>query len=93
MNYKLINKYLKNIDLLRRRQGALLIDTITISEHTNPPTQGQEGEFHEIYDIGLEDNMLLKVIIMSDSYGFQETVKGVTFVKAISKTVQIYTYD
>lgn len=82
MNYKKINDKLKNLALIRSGKA--------IYEKTKGDEYGSETV--EVYDIGLEDGLFVRFTVTSDSYGENEAVSGVEFVKAQKKEVVIYEY-
>ncbi len=75
-------KDLKNIELKR-------VSTFESDNFDREKNQGEEGERIDIYDLG-EDDLFLQVITSSNSYGDEEGVKSIQFVKPITKTVKGY---
>lgn len=90
MNYKLINEQLSDIDALRSNQKKRISKEIIYEVNGENGEQGQEGLAYEFFDIGLEDGVVLKMTITTDSYGDNETVSGIEFVKPIKKEVTVF---
>ncbi len=79
--YKVINEALSNIPALR--YGINKFPKVA-SEVDNPSDETKETT--EIYDLGVED-LYIKLIISSDSYGYNEYVQSVQIVKPVIKQV------
>ena len=89
MDYKKLNEVLKNLDTLRYSKEALHKEVI---KEVNGGYE-ELGEFYEVYDVGLQNGVFMKVQYLTDSYGDNERVGGVEFVKAKEKTVTAYAYE
>lgn len=87
MDYKKINEKLKNLDNFRYESKPVF---------TNEPNSVGEEEtiynWEEVYDIGLEDGMFVKLNIQTNSYGYDESIVGLEFVQAQEKKVTVYEY-
>lgn len=86
MDYKKLNNLLKDIEYTRRNSKAM---NITIVKKIDEPEQVEEGISYEIYDIGCED-MLLRLELHTDSYGDNERLVGIQFVKGVQKMAIVY---
>ena len=84
MNYQLLNKYLKNFNYLRN--GNTLIKKQIIRDISREGSQGDSNLSYEIYKLP-ETEVYIKLEINSDSYGDNEFVAGVEFVKPVEKVV------
>ena len=82
MDFELINKHLKNISQLRNSKEI----------EGDYGDQGESNEIYEVYDIGLSDGLFVKIRLGSDSYGYNETVDGVEFVRGKEKKVTVYEF-
>lgn len=82
MDYKELNSKLRNLAAFRNTAIPVF--------QTEREYEG--ASFEEVYDIGLEDGMFLKLYISSDSYGDNESINGVEFVKGKEKTVIVYEF-
>ena len=63
---------------------------------TNKPNNAGEEEmiynWEEVYDVGLEDGMFVKLNIQTNSYGYDEFIVGLEFVQAQEKKITVYEY-
>lgn len=84
MNYKLINEALKDIGALRYNKRFTKVSTKTTQEGGY---EGSYGEIIEIYELG-EDDLHIKLVLRSDSYGENESIHSVQIVKPVVKTIQ-----
>lgn len=93
MDYKKINELLKNISSTKWKFRDKIVHTEVINEvDYNRPVQGEKGETFEVYNVGLPDGMFLKITTITDSYGDNESVGGIEFVKGKEKTVTVYEF-
>lgn len=83
VTYSKVNSILDNI-----QQYKVITDNKSI-DYYKEKNQGEEGERVQILDIGIED-VYLKVVYKSDSYGSNETLDSIRFVTSTSKTVKVY---
>jgi hypothetical protein len=87
MDYKKLNEILGSLRALRRKQTP--VETIVVNELAGEGSQGEENEIYEVYSIP-DSDMFIKLRISSDSYGDNEFIDGITFVKPQQKTVTNY---
>ncbi len=87
MNYKLINEALENISNLRynhkkfKKVSGNRIDNLKGEER-----QGEYNELIEIYSLG-QDDLHLKLVFRTDSYGDNDFIQSMQIVKPIIKQV------
>ncbi len=55
--------------------------------------QGEEGIAFEIFEVNGLDGYFVKLEIRTDSYGYDERVRGATLVKPIEKKVTVYEFE
>ena len=55
-------------------------------------SQGESNEKYEVYDVNLPDGWFIKLRLGSDSYGYNEFVENVSFVRGKEKKVTIYEF-
>ncbi len=85
MNYKLINEALKDLRNIKLSK----VSTFESEDFYEEKGQSEEGERIDIYDLKM-DNLYLKVVTSSDSYGNENGVTSIQFVKPITKQVTDY---
>lgn len=90
MNYEQLNEKLK--DLRKIRYGKPVHTEVVNSINGGYSDQGEEGLSYEVYDIGLEDGLFLKLTITIDSYGDSEKISGIEFVRGKEKTITVYEF-
>lgn len=93
MDYKKINEKLGNLEELR---NSLKPVHRKVNYEINSEYDGEQGasnDIDEVYDIGLSEGLFIKLNIGSNSYGYDEFVKGIEFVKAVEKTIKVYKYE
>ena len=83
MSYKKINEALSDINQLR---SGRQFTKVSENEHTEGEYEGGYTEIAEIYALG-EDNLHIKLILRTDSYGDNQSVHSVQIVKPIVKQV------
>lgn len=87
MNYKLINEALSDISSLRYNHKKFRkVSDSKIDNLHGGDSQGEYDELIEIYSLG-EDDLHLKLILRTDSYGDNEFVSSIQIVKPIVKQV------
>jgi len=87
MNYKLVNEALQNISKLRYNHPKFKkVSAKTIDNLREEEKQGESNEIIEIYSLGEED-LHLKLILNTDSYGDNEAISSIQIVKPIIKQV------
>ena len=79
MSYQLINEALKDIPDLRYSHNKFNRVTKEIRED-------EYNETTEVYSLG-EDDLHIKIVLRSDSYGDNESVHSVQIVKPVVKQV------
>lgn len=87
MNYKLINEALADIATLRWKHPKFKkVSESTIDNLRGDERQGEYNEIIEIYSLG-EDDLHIKLVLRTDSYGDGETVSSIQVVKPVVKQV------
>lgn len=92
MNYKLINEALENISNLRynhkkfKKVSGNRIDNLKGEERQGEERQGEYNELIEIYSLG-QDDLHLKLVFRTDSYGDNDFIQSMQIVKPIIKQV------
>lgn len=76
-------------DLINLKSRYVLISSDKSGNYHEEKSQGAVGMLIEIYNIN-EENVFLKVLTESDSYGYNERVTSVQFVSAKTKEVVVY---
>lgn len=90
MELKQINKLLSNLTNPDRTLCAF-IEKRTVKEiEDEDGEQGEEGNFFMYYKILSEENLYMEVEYYTDSYGDNESVRKVQFVKSSPKTVIVF---
>ncbi len=87
LNLSTVNEILKNFNNLRRGKA----ENIEVVKKVNGEytSQGETGLSYEVYKTPI-DGVYVKLEIITDSYGDDETINGIEFVKPIQKTVTIF---
>lgn len=86
MDYKVINEALSNIDNLRTSKKFKKVVDSTVDNLKGGESQGEYNEITEVYSLGVSD-IHIKLILRTDSYGYNEFVYGVQIVKPVIKQV------
>lgn len=89
MNYQKINEVLADLSEYRLSGLYTKIETTQSSDYYSEKDQGEVGTKEIIYKLDFDD-LHLKVLYISDSYGENETIKSVQFVKAVKKEITVY---
>ncbi len=84
MDYKELNEILSDLTSLRKGQKASVQVVKKIDEDEGE--QGQSGLSYEIYNTPI-DGVYVKLKIETDSYGDDERVTGIQFVKPVKKEI------
>ena len=93
MDYKKINELLKSISSTTYKYRNNVVHEEVVNEvNGDYASQGENGESFKVYDVGLPDGLFLKVTTITDSYGYNEAVGGVEFVKGKEKKVTVYEF-
>jgi len=88
MDYSKVNKMLENLLALRNQKPY---QKDVLKEIKNPDGgQGEEGLTHEFYEVKGEENLFIRLTITTDSYGDNESIQGVQFVRPKEKTVTVF---
>jgi len=90
MDYKEINKVLSNLDKYAQGNGAIETTVINGLDYDSS-NEGEEGETHYIFNFNKEENIFLKAIVKTDSYGDNERLASLQFVQPVEVKVQNYT--
>ena len=87
MDYKLINEALENIETLRYKHKKFIkVSSSKIDNLNGRESQGEYDELIEVYSLGVND-LHLKIVLRTDSYGDNEYVHSIQIVKPIVKQV------
>ena len=92
MDYTKINSKLKDLNNLRNANKPVHREVVFEINRDYDGDQGSSDEIYEVYDIGLDNGLFVKLEIGSDSYGREQFVVGVQFVQAQEKTIKVYEY-
>ena len=83
MDLTIINKMLGDLESLRHSYKP--VETIVDSSYG----QGEEGVKHEVYSVE-DSDVLLRITTTVNSYGNNERITGVQFVKPATKLINSY---
>lgn len=83
MNYKLINEALQDIGALR---SGRRFTKVSAASQENGEHQGSYTDTVEVYALG-EDDLHIKVVLRSDSYGENDDVISIQLVKPVVKQI------
>jgi len=86
MDYKMLNETLKDLRKLRRGKTEF---TEIINEIDGEGDQGEEGLKYEVYHIP-KTEFYIRLEIRTDSYGDNQSVTGIQFVKPTEKIVKVF---
>lgn len=89
INYKQINEILSNLNSYSLDKKFKKVQDQTPDNYHEEKNQGEEGQRTVVYDVKLE-GVYLKVTYVTDSYGDNETVGGIEFVKPQTKQVVVF---
>lgn len=84
---KLINEALKDIYSLRSSKKFKKVSDSMVDNLRGEERQGEYNEIIEVYSLGMDD-LHIKLVLHTDSYGDNETVTSMQIVKPVTKTVQ-----
>lgn len=87
MDYKQLNKFLADIESIR--SGTPEAKEVKKEIEDPDGEQGEEGVSFEVYKTSF-DGMYVKLTIKTDSYGDNERITGIQFVKPTTKTVSVF---
>ena len=89
MDYNRLNKQLEDLQVFRHTNRTRLVERITLKEiDSDYGSQGDTSVYHEVYPF--DGEMFIRLTINTDSYGYNEFVNGIQFVKPIQKTVTMF---
>lgn len=88
MEFQKLNSLLKDLRSLRVKRN--LVSTEVIHSIEDEGHQGEEGVSFEVYKIEGVDDIYMKLKIVTDSYGDNDSVAGIEFVQPIQKTITGY---
>lgn len=91
MEISLINKLLKDV-LYNQQILTTFVETKEGHQGVNnyDGAQGEYNEYFKIYKIKEKPELFIKVTYNTDSYGSNDSIVNINFVKAKPKTVTIY---
>jgi hypothetical protein len=89
MELGIINEALKDLSFYALKQKFDLVETSQPQDYWSEKSEGNESRKVEIYSIDKEQGIYLRVERSTDSYGDNETLVGISFVKPkeVTKTV------
>ncbi|MAX51480.1 MAG: hypothetical protein CMH22_05830 [Methylophaga sp.] len=85
MELKKINEVLENLSVYGLKSKYDLVSEHEPSNYWSEKGQGEESE--SVYIFKIEGDNYLKLVNATDSYGDNEHVKSVQFVKPVKKTI------
>jgi len=88
MELSLLNDILKDFNILRRDKSKLVSTNVIKGGPNDEDMEDEEGISYEVYQI-LKDTFI-QLEIRTDSYGDNERVFGIKFVKPINKSVTLF---
>jgi len=89
MDYNRLNKLLEDLQVFRHTNRTKLVERITLKEvDKDYGSQGDTSVYHEVYPF--DGEMFIRLTINTDSYGYNEFINGIQFVKPIQKTVTMF---
>lgn len=86
MDYKLINEALLDISALRYGKKFSRVLDSKIDNLRGGESQGDYDELIEVYSLG-KDDLHIKLVLRTDSYGDNEFVHSIQIVKPIVKQI------
>lgn len=93
MEIKQLNEILSDLQDLRYSKKYKKVHSQVVKELGGEGCEGESGLAYEVYNVGLPDGVMVKLKINTDSYGDNEFINGVEFVKAVAKQVTVYEYE
>ena len=88
MDYKKLNEVLSNLSIFYLERNFKVIAKFQSDDYGRELDQGDTSSRTLILDVGLD--VFLKVVIECDSYGDNEGVSSIAFVKETTKEVVVY---
>lgn len=90
MDYKLLNKVLKNLQSPSKDLEFITKQDIHIGIRSDDDgVQGEENSYYNIYKLKGED-LYISVEYYTDSYGNGDYIRGIQFVKETEKKIKSY---
>lgn len=94
-NLREINELLGNLRNLRHNPKLKFIEKVDVNTSISDDSygdgrMGEEDTYYEIYEIVGENDLFLKVNWYTDSYGGNEAIEGIEFVKPKETRVTDY---
>lgn len=91
MDYKQFNEIFANLNQIRYGRNPWIKVTAEIEyEISGGGEQGRQGVRYEVYECPFDSEVYLRFTITTDSYGDNEQISGIQFVKAAEKTIKTY---
>lgn len=90
MDYKKINDILADLSERGLEKKFKQVSSETPRNYWNEKSEGGEDVRTEVYEIDKAENIFLKIQRRTDSYGDNETLCSITFVKPIEVKVTVY---
>ncbi len=88
-DYVQLNAVLADLNAIR--YNSSLVERVVEKEIDDPDgEQGENGVSYEVYKLPFDGETFIKLTITTDSYGNNETVSGVQFVRPVTKQVTAY---
>jgi hypothetical protein len=93
MELKLINEVLADLSYPQGIKGVSLLDKVNTKERPDmqggEPLQGGYDEYYKVFKLPVE-GVFLKLTYRTDSYGDNDSLHSIQFVKETQKKVTIY---
>ena len=90
MDYKRINEILSDLSERGLEKKFKQVSTETPRNYWNEKSEGGEDIKTEVYEFDKEENIFLKIQRRTDSYGDNETLFSISFVKPVEIKVTAY---
>ena len=95
MDYKLLNEILKDLhvyNLKNNKELTLISEGKTHDGGVNDGegNQGEYDEYQKVFRVNKLEDIYIKFTIRTDSYGDNEYIYSIQFVKPTVKTIQLF---
>lgn len=91
MDYKQFNEIFANLNQIRYGTSPWIKLTTEIEhEIRGGGDEGRQGVSYEVYGCPFDSEVYLRFTITTDSYGDNEQISGIQFVKVTEKTIKTY---
>lgn len=90
LELSILNTILADLDDFRYKNKSKLKQTNVVKEIDGDGEQNESGLSFEVYPFPGIENLYVKLRITTDSYGDNEAVTGIEFVKPTEKVVTVY---